>query len=248
MTRARACPPGRAASRPFDFVLWLGLPLCAMAVLLAVETTAIDFALANRFYDPGIGFAGRRSVVLEAVLHRGVRGAMALSMAGVLLVFAASLLHRGLARLRRPLGYLLVAVGLSTGIIAPLKAATAVQCPWNLAEFGGTEAHSPLLGPRPATDHPGRCWPGGHASNGFALLALFFLLRDTSPRAARLALAGALAAGALLSAVRMVQGAHFLSHNLWTLLLDWTICAAVYRWMLYRPAAVDITCASAPGA
>jgi membrane-associated PAP2 superfamily phosphatase len=34
----------------------------------------------------------------------------------------------------------------------------------------------------------------------------------------------------------MMQGAHFLSHNLWTLLLDWTICVLCYRALLYRPA------------
>jgi membrane-associated PAP2 superfamily phosphatase len=32
----------------------------------------------------------------------------------------------------------------------------------------------------------------------------------------------------------MMQGAHFLSHNLWTLLFDWTICLLCYRWVLYR--------------
>jgi membrane-associated PAP2 superfamily phosphatase len=32
----------------------------------------------------------------------------------------------------------------------------------------------------------------------------------------------------------MLQGAHFLSHNLWTLLIDWVICVLTYRWLLYR--------------
>jgi membrane-associated PAP2 superfamily phosphatase len=32
----------------------------------------------------------------------------------------------------------------------------------------------------------------------------------------------------------MMQGAHFLTHNLWTLLFDWTICVLCYRWVLYE--------------
>ena len=44
----------------------------------------------------------------------------------------------------------------------------------------------------------------------------------------------ALGAGAVFSVGRMMQGAHFLSHNLWTLLFDWTICVLCYRWVLYR--------------
>lgn len=39
-----------------------------------------------------------------------------------------------------------------------------------------------------------------------------------------------------MSLGRVMQGAHFLSHNLWTLLFDWTICLACYRLVLYRPA------------
>ncbi len=42
--------------------------------------------------------------------------------------------------------------------------------------------------------------------------------------------------GCLLSLSRMLQGAHFLSHNLWTMLFDWLICLGLYRLMLYRPA------------
>ncbi len=52
---------------------------------------------------------------------------------------------------------------------------------------------------------------------------------------ARYALAFAFAMGCLLSLSRMLQGAHFLSHNLWTMLFDWLICLGLYRLMLYRP-------------
>ncbi|WP_198951429.1 phosphatase PAP2 family protein [Pigmentiphaga sp. NML080357] len=232
MARRGDSPP---ASRPFNFALWLGLPAGAMTALLFIDPTSADFALARALYLPGQGFVGRQSVFLEAVLHRGVRDAMTAFMLAVLAGFIASLVRRDLAAWRRRLAYVLVAVGLSTGIVAPLKAATAVQCPWSLADFGGQESYSPLVGHRPATNNPGRCWPGGHASTGFSLLALYFALRDGHPHRARWMLGGALLLGTVLSAVRMAQGAHFLSHNVWTLLLDWTICAAAYRWMLYEP-------------
>lgn len=88
--------------------------------------------------------------------------------------------------------------------------------------------------PPPAPANPGRCRPGGHASAGFSLLALFFVLRDRRPRAARIALVVALGLGSLFSLGRMLQGAHFLSHNLWTLLINWVICVLTYRWLLYR--------------
>ena len=46
-------------------------------------------------------------------------------------------------------------------------------------------------------------------------------LRPAGLRAARGALAVGLLAGAVLGTARMLQGAHFLSHTLWTLWLAW---------------------------
>ncbi|WP_044872908.1 phosphatase PAP2 family protein [Pseudomonas sp. LFM046] len=226
-------------SRPFNFLLWSVLPLTVMALLLFLDVPRLDFALAHLFYDPQGGFIGRHSAFLEDVLHD--RAKQAVIFLGVLAVvgFVVSLMPTRLRRLRRPLGYLVLALGLSTAIVTPLKAVTAVQCPWSLAEFGGVEPYAPLLGHHPYVDKPGRCWPGGHASAGFSLLALFFALRDRRPRLARAALVGALALGSLFSVGRMMQGAHFLSHNVWTLLFDWMICLVCYRLVLYRPAPVE---------
>ena len=89
---------------------------------------------------------------------------------------------------------------------------------------------------RPATDHPGRCWPGGHAAAGFTLFALYFVWRDRNPRLARAGFVFALTLGTVFSISRMLQGAHFFSHNLWTALFCWLICLGSYYAVLYRPA------------
>ncbi|NHC09612.1 phosphatase PAP2 family protein [Stutzerimonas degradans] len=229
--------PTAGSSRPFNFLLGFGLPALLMAVLLVGEPSQLDFALSRLFYEPGAGFVGRHSWLLEDFLHDRVK--QAVIVIGVLAIagFLLSLLPTRLARWRRPLGYLVLALGLSTSIVSPLKTLTGVHCPWSLSEFGGTETFTPLLAERAPTLKPGRCWPGGHASAGFSLLALYFVLRDRRPRLAHIALGVALALGTLMSAGRVMQGAHFASHNLWTLLFDWTICLACYRLLLYRHAA-----------
>ncbi len=229
--------PTAGSSRPFNFVLGFGLPALLMTVLLIGEPSQLDFALSRLFYEPGAGFVGRHSWLLEDFLHDRVKQAVILI--GVLAIagFLLSLLPTRLARWRRPLGYLVLALGLSTSIVSPLKTLTGVHCPWSLSEFGGTETFTPLLAERAPTLKPGRCWPGGHASAGFSLLALYFVLRDRRPRLAHIALGVALALGTLMSAGRVMQGAHFASHNLWKLLFDWTICLACYRLLLYRRAA-----------
>jgi membrane-associated PAP2 superfamily phosphatase len=223
-----------SASRFFDFRLALALPLALMAALLVFEPDTLDFALARLFYHPGQGFIGQHSFWLEDILHdrakQVVIGLGALALVGFLL----SLLPTRLRAWRRQLGFLILALGLSTAIVTPLKALTGMHCPWSLSEFGGVEIFHSLFGERAPTAKPGRCWPGGHASAGFSLLALFFALRDRHVRLARLALVVALGLGTIFSIGRMMQGAHFLSHNLWTLLLDWLICVLCYRGLLYR--------------
>jgi membrane-associated PAP2 superfamily phosphatase len=204
-----------------------------MALLLLFHPTAIDFSLARMFYIPGDGFLGRHSFWLENILHDRAKQAVILLACLSFLGFLASMAWSALRSWRRPLGYVVLAMAICTSIVTPLKVATAVQCPWSLSEFGGSEDYAPLFGEHPPTSNPGRCWPGGHATAGFSLIALYFALRDRRPRAARIALGVALGLGTIFSVGRMMQGAHFLSHNVWTLLFDWTICTLCYRWILY---------------
>ena len=228
-------------SRPFDFRLALSLPLSLMTALVLFDPERLDFAITRLFYVPGEGFSGRHSYWLENVLHDRVKQLLIAVGILALAAFCLSLLVRRLQPWRRVLGYLVLSIGLSTSFVTPLKKLTNIQCPWDLTEFGGAEQFSPLLGQRPVTKNPGRCWPGGHASAGFSLIALYFALRDRRPRSARVALGVALALGGLLSAGRVMQGAHFFSHNLWTFLFDWVLCVLCYRLILFRPVERAIT-------
>ncbi len=223
-------------SQPFNLRLALGIPLAIAALLLLIEPTRLDFALANLMYTPGVGFVGKHSAFLEDILHdrakQAVIGFGVLSILG----FIGSFFIPSLKPMKRQLGYLVLAMGLSTAFVTPMKAVTAVQCPWSLSQFGGQETYSPLLSHRPATDHPGRCWPGGHAAAGFTLFALYFFWRDRKPRWARAGFVFALTLGTVFSISRMLQGAHFFSHNLWTAVFCWLICLGSYYAVLYRPA------------
>ena len=223
--------------RPFNFRLGFGIPLAVMALLLMFEPVRLDFALAHRFYEPGIGFIGRHSFWLEDILHDRAKQVVILLALIAVACFLLSFFPTRFRGWRRHLGYLVLSLALSTGIVTPLKILTGMHCPWSLVEFGGDAHFTPLLEKRAPDEAPGRCWPAGHASTGFSLLALFFALRDHRPKIARLALGFALGLGTLFSVGRMMQGAHFLSHNVWTLLFDWVICLLCYRWLLYRPAA-----------
>ncbi|MEG0859038.1 MAG: phosphatase PAP2 family protein [Pseudomonas sp.] len=227
--------PLPASSRPLNFWIALGVPAFIALSLILLELTSLDMDLAKLAFDPVAGqFMGRHSYFLEDILHdRAKQAVIALSL-GAIVAFIASFFWQRLKGWRRELGYVVLAMALSTSFVTPVKAVTAVQCPWSLKEFGGKETYSELLSPRPATDKPGRCWPGGHAATGFTLFALFFALRDRRPRLARAALLFAFGLGTVFSIGRMLQGAHFFSHNVWTAVFCWLISLGCYYWVLYR--------------
>ncbi|KRW58115.1 phosphatase PAP2 family protein [Pseudomonas sp. TTU2014-080ASC] len=221
-------------SRYFNFRLAIGIPMLVMAGLLIAEPTKLDFTLANFFYLPGQGFIGKQYDWVETLLHDQAKQVVIAFAVLIIIGFVVSLLNNRLKPYRAALGYLVLALSISTSIVPPLKAMTAVHCPWSLSDFGGEETYTPLVHERAPTDKPGRCWPGGHASTGFSLIAVFFALRDRKPRLARAALVFAIGLGTVFSIGRMAQGAHFLSHNVWTFLFDWLICVLCYRGVLYR--------------
>ncbi|MCW1243298.1 phosphatase PAP2 family protein [Pseudomonas sp. SAICEU22] len=229
----------RPAPRPLNLWLLLGVPILTALLLVLLEWTDLDMKLAQLFYDPIAGnFIGRHSYFLENVLHdRAKQVVIAFSVLAIFGFIGTFFIAR-LKPFKRELGCLVLSLALATSFVTPMKAVTAVQCPWSLKEFGGKETYSELLSPRPATDKPGRCWPGGHAATGFTLFALFFVLRDRRPRLARQALTFAFTLGTVFSLGRMLQGAHFFSHNVWTAVFCWLICLGCYYFVLYRPAAM----------
>ncbi|WP_442513294.1 phosphatase PAP2 family protein [Pseudomonas promysalinigenes] len=225
----------RTRSRPINLWLYLGVPVAVAVALLLLELTSIDMDIANLFFDPAAGqFIGRHSYLLETVMHDRVKQGVILLGLISLAAFGCSFFFKRLFGWRRELGCLVLALGLSTAFVTPLKKVTQVQCPWSLTQFGGTETYSKLLEHRPATDKPGLCWPGGHAATGFCLFGLFFMLRDRKPKLARAAFCLALVAGSTLGLGRMLQGAHFLSHNVWTAVFCWLIGLGSYYLVLYR--------------
>ncbi|SEL29979.1 Membrane-associated enzyme, PAP2 (acid phosphatase) superfamily [Pseudomonas sp. NFIX51] len=228
----------RPASRALNWWICLGVPALAAVILLLLELTTLDMDLARYFYDPAAGsFIGGHSYFLENILHDRAKQLVIVFSVLAIVGFIGAFFVQRLKPFKRELGCLVLSLGLATAFVTPVKAVTAVQCPWSLKEFGGKETYSELLSPRPATDKPGRCWPGGHAATGFTLFALFFVLRDRRPRLARKALVFAFALGTVFSVGRMLQGAHFFSHNVWTAIFCWLICLGAYYFILYRPAA-----------
>ena len=155
----------------------------------------------------------------------------AVGMVGCLLAAALviSFVLPPLRERRTVLLFLVLALGLAPLSVTMGKAMSARHCPWDVAEFGGLVPYTPLFRPGAHDIEPGHCFPAGHASTGFALMAFYFAAharrRNTAARAALLAGFGA---GLVLGLGRVLQGAHFPSHVLWSGVLCWSVMVVLY--------------------
>lgn len=223
---------------PARFWLWhLALPLAGGLLLwLVFPRTGLDHRIEGWFYDPAArAFPLREAVWLTAGLHSGLKMAVIVMAALALCGWLMSFFDIGLRPERRRLGWIAATVALASLTVALLKHGSIHHCPWDIAAYGGYAPDIPLFGELPHGIAPGRCFPAGHASGGFALMALYFGMRDDRPGAARYALTGALLLGSLMGWGQTMRGAHFLSHTLWSAWVVWMVLLAAY--VAYPPAA-----------
>lgn len=214
-------------------------PLLGFVLVFGVlEVFSLDRAFATEWYfnihtGEWLG-AGAGDWWARGLLHTGGGWLVRALVALALLIWALSFRVEGLRDWRRTAGFVVLAMGLSTAIVGGLKAVTNVDCPWDLVGFGGHNPYVALFADRPDALPHAQCFPGAHASSGFALVCFYFVLRDRSRRAARWALAGAIAVGVAFSIGQEARGAHFLSHDLVSAALVWFVQLGLYAWMAGR--------------
>lgn len=170
------------------------------------------------------------SLLLETVIHRGGRH---LSVLAWLITLGFSLLawrrHSNLRHWRRPALALLLSVLLSTLIVSMLKSVTHMDCPWDLLGYGGQRPFVDLFAAHPPGMPAGACFPAGHASAGYAWIALYFFFGAVHPRWRTAGLWTGLAAGVVFGFAQQLRGAHFVSHDLASLLVCWLTALATFR-------------------
>lgn len=214
--------------------LWLALPLAIVAGLLVLDRTDFDLVIAARLYDPvARAFPLRTTFLFDTILHHWTKYIVVLlaclAWGGYLLAHAVP----GMRSYRRELLFLGMALVLAPAAVAGLKLLSDRHCPWDVVQFGGFAPYLALLDPAPPGLTPGRCFPAGHATTGFSLMAFHFVGWSlTQRRLSRAGLTLGLMVGLGLGFGRMAQGAHFLSHVLWSGLVCWIVLVALYALIL----------------
>ncbi len=213
---------------------WVPALVLAMSAGLLMALHG-DQWLADRLYAwQGHRWALRSTFVAEGLIHLVGRDLSAAAWLGVLAAWVAARLRPGLSAWRTPLASLLVSTLLATLLVSWIKSWSNMDCPWDLARYGGTRDYIGLLSLRPVGMPRAACFPAGHASAGYAWTALYFFFLATRPRWRWLGLAVGISLGVLFGAVQQLRGAHFLSHDLWTAAICWASALGGYLWFQGR--------------
>ena len=219
------------------FWLWHALfpALLFIAAALVCARTDLDLQVANRFFDVATGrWPYRDAWLTHTLLHDRGQLTIKLIGAGILLFWLCAWCWPRFRGYRRPASYLVLAIGLSTGLVSLGKAVSPVDCPWHLQRYGGEKPYIKLYAERPPSAKGGHCFPGGHSSGGFALFAFYFFWRERRPCLARFALSTALLVGSVFALAQWARGAHFPSHDFYSAAICWGVCLGLYSAIL-RP-------------
>ena len=220
------------------------LVLCLVGTVVFFEITPIDILVQRWFFDADLNdwIISRDQRWLRFVLYDGVKTVYF----GVVIIFLLLSLSPRFTRIdlflprhkyydQQKLRVVLVSLVLVPLAVNLLKDATNIPCPRDLALFGGSYPHITLFRGYPDDFVQVKriaCYPAGHASGGFALMALGIL--GKTRKAKRVIVSMACLLGWVVGVYKIIIGDHFLGHTVVTMLLAMIIILLVDRGLRLR--------------
>lgn len=202
----------------------LNIECATLIVIIALATmyshgSGLDSTIAAHFFNPTDQWIYRDSFVLEKILHKG----------GVIfsIVLLIALLGRWIYLLkfhidkkqRDYIGFVFLTSVITIVTVFFLKRWSTLPCPWNSVAFGGN-VNPPELWEAFASDLPkGKCFPAGHSSGGFCFLSMYFGYTLIYKKRNFKTLIPGLLIGVSFGVTQQIRGAHYLSHDLTTILI-----------------------------
>lgn len=210
----------------YEFVFWhMVCPAVILAATIAgLEYFNVDYQVGRFFYDfEARQWPLRDSLITKTIFHDWGQK-LSIIMGVVIFIFLlSSLFLQKLKPYRKHLLFLFLASVTGPVVIAVLKNSTHIYCPWSLEIFGGDKPYIKLFDAIDTSLPIGHCFPGGHSGGGFAFLSLYFFWMVVKPEYKYRGLAIGLFIGIVFALTQEARGAHFISHDLASLLLSWLL-------------------------
>ena len=221
--------PGQKAHGDYFFTMAVA-PFFLILTAIYFEYSGFDLWWISHFYDGQTrSWPFRNHWLFETVIHHWGRHLDLAAGLVWLVVFALSFFSPALKNKRLLMVYFLVATGAGPLLVGVGKHLTHIYTPWDLALFSGPLPHIRLFDPVPQGLPVGHAFPAGHASGGYAFVSLYFVMDHLGFCRKIYGLMTGLGLGLIFGLGQQVRGAHFPSHDLFTLVICWYAALVFYR-------------------
>jgi len=197
--------------------------------LVIIDVFQLDFTIADAIYSLKNSWFYQEQWFTSIFMHRYMKYALILLYVVFLVLFF--LRDKGSENCFQRYGkiVLLVSLLLGTLTVSFLKHNLQVDCPWDLLRYGGDKPYFGLFQYRQAFLPSSHCFPSGHASSAFTWLSLYFYVDIYQPKYRIKILVLVLILGYVLGLGQQFRGAHFISHDVWSMLVCLMVNVIVFK-------------------
>jgi membrane-associated PAP2 superfamily phosphatase len=201
-----------------------------IAILLTIIITnilPIDIKLQKAFFYNGQWLIEKSNLPLRLAFYKMPKIFLAILGVGGLVVFCSGFFKKEFLPYQSKALILFLSISLVPVIVAALKGTTNLYCPNQLSLFNGNKPYKRLLNTYPQefnADRVGKCYPAGHASGGFSLLSLYYILKRRE-----LGLIIGLGLGWIMGFYQILSGSHFISDTIMSMLIAWLTVSIITK-------------------
>jgi len=195
---------------------WLGIAILTVSLGMQIYPH-FDYEMGNLFYNK----ADKTWIIQESQFIRIALYTIPkvlLGLTSLFLVYLYSKKKNDPLKTKKIFGFLFCLIFIPT-FISFIKSKTNIHCPSDLSDYNGRvpfrslidfESYKSILN----RYGNGNCFPGGHASGGYAFISSYFVLDDLYKKSG---IVIGFLLGTYMALYQMMKGAHFLRRSLLTI-------------------------------
>ncbi len=204
-------------------------PLTLPVVAVFLEYSGMDLWWVSKFYDYQHHlWLFKHYWLFDNVIHTGgqylIKGITLLWF----FLFASTFFVPRCKSFRKSLMFFFLSTAIGPILVSLGKSHTHIYTPWDLELFQGSLPYIRLLDHVPSQLPVGHAFPAGHASGGYAFVSLYFLMLHFRLPQRFYGLLFALCLGLVFGLGQQVRGAHFPSHDIFSLVICWYSSLLMY--------------------
>jgi len=205
------------------------LALIIIVLLIVERLFSLDFYFADLIYNRTHSWEYKNAWVTNQLMHSF--GKYSLILLYLVFVIRFFLRDKSSETAYQRYGKIvfLFSVLVGTLCVSILKKTLNVDCPWDLLRYGGEKEYYSLFNYAKESLPSNHCFPSGHASSAFTWISLYFYSSIYYPHYKYKVLFSVIALGFVFGFGQQLRGAHFISHDLWSLLVCLSVNGLIYK-------------------